>query len=70
MTWKEKAQKLGHAEGFEAGKNQGLSGKAIRQDYNRVSKKVSVKGIATKEPFINEWQGLLAEFRAFIKWFR
>ncbi|HEK0655060.1 MAG: flagellar assembly protein FliH [Proteus mirabilis] len=55
---KEKAQKLGHAEGFEAGKNQGYQAglqsgieEGIRQ------------GIAKQEPFINEWQGLLAEFR-------
>ncbi len=45
---KEKAQNWAMLKALRAGKNQGLSGKAIRQDYNRVSKKVSVKALLNK----------------------
>lgn len=55
---KEKAQKLGHAEGFEAGKNQGYQ-EGLQSGIEEGIR----QGIAKQEPFINEWQGLLAEFR-------
>ncbi|MER1735179.1 flagellar assembly protein FliH [Proteus mirabilis] len=59
---KEKAQKLGHAEGFEAGKNQGYQ-EGYQAGLQSGIEEGIRQGIAKQEPFINEWQSLLAEFR-------
>ncbi|OAT36712.1 flagellar assembly protein FliH [Proteus myxofaciens] len=59
---KEKAQKMGHAEGFEAGKNQGYQ-EGYQAGLQAGIDKGTQQGIEQQAPLINEWQGLLAEFK-------